>query len=90
MAAAKYLKQIHDLTKEAGSEEPALTVRMVGYEAKMKLVNRKLTSLVQTTSSKAIRDVAKQALLDLQSCAAIIQRNEQMMHTSNESDAKHE
>lgn len=89
MAAAKYLKQIHELTKDAGREEPSLTVRVVGYEAKMKLENRKWSSSVQATSSKAIADVAKQALTDLQSCASIIQKNQKMMH-GVEMDSKNE
>lgn len=80
MAAAKYLKQLHEITKEVGKEEPSLNVRMVGYEAKMKLGNRKWTSSVQSTSTKAIIDVAKQALADLQSSLAIIQKNETLMH----------
>ena len=74
--AAKYLKQIHEITKEAGKEEPALAVKMVGYEARMRLGSKKWISLVQPSSSKAIIDVAKQAIADLQGSAAAIQRSQ--------------
>lgn len=78
--AAKYLKQIHEISKEAGTEEPSLSVRMVGYEAKMKLGSRKWSSSVQSSSSRAIIDVAKQAIADLQASAAIIQKNQTLIN----------
>ena len=78
--AAKYLKQTHEIMKEAGKEEPALAVKMVGYEARMRLGAKKWTSLVQPSSSKAIIDVAKQAIADLQGSAAAIQRNQDLVH----------
>lgn len=73
------MNQIHDIAKEAGTKEPALAVRMVGYEAKMKLGDRKWTSSVQTTSSKAIIDVAKHAIGDLQASAVIIRKNQRLI-----------
>lgn len=78
--AAKYLKQIHEIAKEAGTEEPSLSVRMVGYEARMKLGSRKWTSSVQSSSSRAIIDVAKQAIADMQATAAIIQKTETVIN----------
>lgn len=78
--AAKYLKQIHEISKEAGTEEPSLSVRMVGYEATMKLGSRKWTSSVQNNSSRAIIDVAKQAIADMQATAAIVQNNQTLIN----------
>lgn len=78
--AAKYLKQLHEISKEAGTEEPSLSVRMVGYEARMKLGSRKWTSSVQSSSSRAIIDVAKQAIADMQATAVIIQKNQAVIN----------
>lgn len=86
--AAKYLKQIHEITKEAGKEEPALSVRMVGYEAKMKLGTKKWTSSIQSTSTRAIIDVAKRAINDLQSSAAVIQKNQSLIDELDGQDMK--
>ena len=71
--AAKYLKEIQDICKQAGKEEPALCVKMVGYAAHMRLGSKKWMSSVQPTSSKAIVDVAKQAISDLQPALASVQ-----------------
>lgn len=81
---ARYLKQIHDISKEAGTEEPSLSVRMVGYEARMKLGSSKWTSSVQSSSSRAIIDVAKQAIADLQATAAVIQKNQSTLSDFND------
>lgn len=44
----------------------------------MKLGNHKWTSSVQSTSSEAIIDVAKQVLSDMESTAVIVQKNQHL------------
>ena len=75
MAAAKYLKQLHEIAAQAGNEEPSLNVKMVGYQARMKLGNKKWVGNIQPSTSKAIADVAKQAISDLQVAADIVRQN---------------
>ena len=85
MAAAKYLKQLHEIATQAGNEEPSLNVKMVGYQARMKLGNRKWVGNIQPTTSKAIADVAKQAIIDLQVAADIVRQN----HVSSDDTVEH-
>ena len=53
-------------TKTRNLPEPTVEVRMVGYEATVRVGNKKWTSKAQRSTGKAIAEAAKKAQKDLE------------------------
>lgn len=78
------------LSKEAkarGLQEPTLDLRMVGYEAKIRIGNKKWTSKVQYSSGKATADAARQALSAI-AAPITMERQQQPVQTNEQGIVK--
>lgn len=61
---ANIFRTLCKYAKEKGLQEPTLEVKMVGYEAKVRIGNKKWTSKPLYSSGKAVADASRKALAE--------------------------